>query len=92
MNALEAAKRKKRKRGGMVEGHAPRVRMDRKAKGGSVTKADFNAAINDQPARPTVEEPNALPAVHVRARGGATPDMGWVDGQQKRGGSAKGRC
>ena len=63
------AQAKKHRRDQGVEGHKANVRLDRRAKGGA-TRATFNAAINDQPARPTIDEDASLPAVHARKRGG----------------------
>ncbi len=63
------AKRQRRAFGGSVEGQGSSRRLDRKASGGSI-REQFNAAAHDQPARPTIDEPGALPAVHNRAGGG----------------------
>jgi len=65
---LRAKAKKHRKLVG-VEGHKAHTRLDRRARGGA-TKSDFNAAIHDQPARPTIDEPGAMNAVHARKRGG----------------------
>lgn len=80
------AERKRRRKGGAVEGGAARRRLDRKASGGSI-RSEFNAAINDQPARPTIREPGSVPAVHAFG-GNDGPQMtpspnnrGWVDGE-----------
>jgi hypothetical protein len=67
--------------------------MDRpkRARGGSI-REDFNAAVNDQPARPTIREPGPLPAVHNREAGldephlMPDPNRGWVDGQPRKSG------
>lgn len=75
-------KRKRRAFGGSVEGQGTARRLDRaqpkawgKASGGSI-KERFNAAVNDQPARPTINEPNAVNAVHLLKRGGRADPWG----------------
>ena len=65
---LRAKAKKHRKLVG-VEGHKANGRLDRRARGGA-TKDKFNAAIHDQPARPTIDEPGSMNAVHARKRGG----------------------
>ena len=65
---LRAKAKKHRKLVG-VEGHKANARLDRRARGGA-TKDKFNAAIHDQPARPTIDEPGSMNAVHARKRGG----------------------
>ena len=65
---LRAKAKKHRKLVG-VEGHKANARLDRRARGGE-TKDKFNAAIHDQPARPTIDEPGSMNAVHARKRGG----------------------
>lgn len=97
MQPHEALYHKRAKRHG-VEGAGAKARMDRpkRARGGSI-RDEFNAAVNDQPARPPIREPGPLPAVHNREAGAdephemAEPKKGWADGQpRKSGGRAKG--
>lgn len=81
-------KRKKKHR--LVEGDGAKLRMDRRARGGSI-RSKFNAAINDDPARPTIREPGSVPAVHNLDDDGPAVaaeknDRGWVDGGRKNGG------
>lgn len=86
-----------KKRRKAVEGHAAKPRLDRMAPGGSI-RSEFNAAINANPARPTIREPGSVPAVHSFG-GNDGPQMtpspnnrGWVDGEpgkeRARGGRA----
>jgi hypothetical protein len=90
MHPIHDMMRKKRRHGGAVEGRGAKVRMDRpkRAAGGSV-REDFNAAVNDQPARPTIRESGPVPAVHNRAADADEsykmdePKKGWVDGQPR---------
>lgn len=110
MHPIHDLMRKKRRRGGVVEGSAAKARLDRKgparASGGTVEREpearvrarngsireDFNAAVNDQPARPTIREPGPLPALHNREVGAGDsykmeePRKGWVDGQPRKSG------
>lgn len=51
-------------------------------------RSQFNAAINDSPARPTIDEPGSVDAYHPVKNGGPVlrkPRMGWVDGQPGKG-------
>ena len=92
MQPHEALYRKRAKRHG-VEGGVARLRLDRpkRARGGSI-REEFNAAVNDQPARPTIAESGPVPAVHNRAldekppKGMAEAPEGWADGQPRKSG------
>ena len=77
-------------------GPAEPFEREPRAAGGSL-RSKFNAAVNDQPARPTIRESGPVPAVHNRELGidephkPLEPNKGWVDGQpRKRGGRAHG--
>lgn len=80
---------RRRRPGVPVDGKSAPRRLDRRANGGSI-RSEFNAAINDDPARPTIREPGSLPAVHV-ASGNDGPmmkpspnDRGWVGGEPSK--------